>query len=305
MKQNCNSYTTTNSGGCACGCREPAQENCGCRPPVQECCDCGCRPKDDCGCCPGQVQPADVDCGCDCAPGMLAALQLLCEPRLAPLVDFSQFAFVTKNFVLGTSLSCPTADAAEYDNLTGPLDGELVGLNTGTCDRLEVTGPIYYPIPVCRPAISCCAAGPGFDARSIDLCSICAVAFSASDTPYPLPIRPQPQPEPAAPEADDPAPAAINPVAAAYRQARAQLWQRLRPGRPPMPGPFIKPTPCDNGAGSDCSGLECRRTVSLTAGALLVSNAAVLGSVGDVLVLGNEEDYRFYFVCKSCIGFVD
>ena len=291
MKQNCNSYTTTNGQNCGCGCKQETA----CRPPVQ----------DECGCRPGQVQPADVDCGCDCAPGMLAALQLLCEPRLAPLVDFSQFAFVTGNFVLGTSLDCPAVDAAEYDNLTGPLDGELVGLNVGSCDRLAVTGPVFYPIPICNATTGRCAAGPGFEARSIDLCSVCAVAFSASNTPYPTPIQPRPQPEPVDEEGDDPATVAINPVAAAYRQARAQLWQRLRPGRPPMPGPFLKPTPCDSGTTGDCNGLECRRTVSLTAGPLLVANASVLGSVGDVLVLGNEEDYRFYFVCKDCIGFID
>lgn len=282
MKQKCNTYTTT--GGCGC---------------EQESCDCGCKPG-------GQVEPAEIQCGCGCAPGLVAALQLLCEPRLAPLVDFSQFAFFTKNFVLGTSLDCPDAGAAVFDNLTGPLDGEFVSINPNSCDRLEVSGQIYYPSPVCD-ADGCCSAGPGFTARSIDICSICAVSFAASTTPYPVPPFPQPpavpvENDPAAPDEPAAAPAA-DLSARAYRQARAQLWQRLHPGRAPF-GPTLKPTPCD-GSNAGCDGLDCRRSLSLTAGPLLVSNAAVLGSVGDVLVLGNDVDYRFYFVCKSCLGFID
>lgn len=54
-----------------------------------------------------RAEEADVDCGCNCAAGMLGALELLCDPRLAPLVDYNQFAFFTPNFVLGTSLNCP------------------------------------------------------------------------------------------------------------------------------------------------------------------------------------------------------
>ena len=80
---------------------------------------------------------------------MLGALELLCDPRLAPLVDYSQFAFFTPNFVLGTSLNCPDTATTAYDNLTGPLAGEFVSIKPCTCDDLEVSGQIYYPIPVC------------------------------------------------------------------------------------------------------------------------------------------------------------
>ena len=37
---------------------------------------------------------ADISCGCgcSCAPGLVAALQLLCRPRFAALTDYKQFA---------------------------------------------------------------------------------------------------------------------------------------------------------------------------------------------------------------------
>ena len=63
--------------------------------------------------------------------------------------------------------------------------------------------------------------------------------------------------------------------------------------------PPMKPTPCD--CDETVAG---RKTVSLTAGPLLVGNAAVLGSVGNVLVLANDTSRRIYFVCKDQIGFL-
>ena len=166
MNPNCN-YTTT--GGCNCAqsqntcpsapsCPPPAPAPC--PPPSPNPCPPPCPP----GCMPVPPYPpmpprppvppppraeeADVDCGCNCAAGMLGALELLCDPRLAPLVDYNQFAFFTPNFVLGTSLNCPDAATTAYDNLTGPLAGEFVSIKPCTCDDLEVSGQIYYPIPV-------------------------------------------------------------------------------------------------------------------------------------------------------------
>ena len=48
-----------------------------------------------------------------------------------------------------------------------------------------------------------------------------------------------------------------------------------------------------------------KRDMALTAaaGPLLIANAAVLGSVGDVLVLANDADRRIYYVCQSSVSF--
>ena len=79
------------------------------------------------------------------------------------------------------------------------------------------------------------------------------------------------------------------------------LWQALHPGRPPLPNnaPVMKPTPCD----CTDSRLSGRRTASVAAGPLLVANAAVLGSVGEVLVLANDADRRIYYVCQNSVSF--
>ena len=172
MNPNCN-YTTT--GGCSCTqpanpCPPSPPNPCPPPPPPPPCppaCPPGCMPVPPYPPMPPRppvpppprAEEADVDCGCGCAAGMLGALELLCDPRLAPLVDYSQFAFFTPNFVLGTSLNCPDTATTAYDNLTGPLAGEFVSIKPCTCDDLEVSGQIYYPIPVCA-ADSCCASGP-------------------------------------------------------------------------------------------------------------------------------------------------
>ena len=182
-------------------------------------------------------------------------LQLLCDPRIAPLVDYSQFAFFTRNFVLGTSLDCPATSTAGYDNLTGPLAGSFERIRSCSCENLEVSGQIYYPIPICTGGTEtpCCAEGPAFDAGEVPLCALTAVAFTI----------------PAAEGETTPTD---------YDQLKGLLWQALHPGRPGASGS--------------------------TPGPLLVGNAAVLGSVGNVLVLANDTSRRIYFVCKDQIGFL-
>lgn len=46
------------------------------------------------------------------------------------------------------------------------------------------------------------------------------------------------------------------------------------------------------------------RSVTLTAGPLLLSNVTVLGQIGDVLVLANSTTFRLYLVCADKIAFL-
>mgnify|MGYP006980648842 CR=1 FL=1 len=226
------------------------------------------------------VTEADISCGCgcSCAPGLVAALQLLCRPRFAALTDYQQFAFITRDFVLGSSLNCPAAATTPYDNLTGPLDGEFVKITPDSCENLEVSGQIYYPNPICTGGTetACCAEGPYFDADSVRLCGLSAVAFGVTET------------------TDFPS------AEAAYNELAKLFYQATHAGCGPMPSTPVKPTPCDRSTG-DIAG---RGTVSLTAGPLVLGNVSVLGEVGDVLILANSEDRLFYFVCRSTIGFI-
>lgn len=283
MQQSCH-YTTTaaaqESGGCAncqCGAAQP------CPPPVPPCPPPyppypPMPPMPPCGECVDAAQPAAVSCGCDCAPGMLAALQLLCGAHFAPLVDYAQFAFITRAYVLGSSLRCPESVTTAYDNLTGPLDGEFVKLSADTCDDLSVSGQIYYPNPISSAgAAELCAAGPYFSADSVRLCALTAVAFGvATSTDYPS-------------------------TAEAFAALSRLFYQATHGGGcGSAPTPPSKPTPCDRSNGT----LSGRGSVSVTAGPLLIGNASVLGELGEVLILANSADERIYFVCRSAIGFI-
>lgn len=251
MSQSNSSYMTTAR---PCGCASEAP--CSSDPPVC-------------------AEPSEIDCCCACAAGMSAALQLLCDARLAELTDFSQFAFVTGGFVLGTALNCPEACSTAYDNLKGPLAGEFVRITPCTCENLEVSGKIYYPQPVCSGEC-CCACGPAFEAHEVALCAIKAVAFGVT------------------------AGSCCAETEQNYQQLKTLLWQALHCGAcAPCTLP-AKATPCD----ASGNGIRSRRTLSVTVGPLLVANAAVLGSVGDVVVLANDADRRFYFICDSSVDFI-
>lgn len=66
--------------------------------------------------------------------------------------------------------------------------------------------------------------------------------------------------------------------------------------------------PRTNTCGSDLPGsllgAAAARSATVTAGPLAVFNAAVLGTLGDVLVLANSTDLRVYFVCADKIAFI-
>lgn len=240
----------------------------------------------ECGCQNGAAPVAeaasvDCGCGCDCAPGMLGALRLLCHARFSALIDYSQFAFITDHFVLGTSLSCPDEVTTAYDNLTGPLAGELTEVSPSSCRRLGVSGQIYDAQPAC--SVTCRPDGPGFSASELSLCSIDAIAFGVVAAPVPAPTDPT----------------TLTP----YQQAKTLFYQTMHPGCPIRPI-TIRPTPCDSAPSPACTDLDCRRTVSLTAGPLVVGNVSMIGKIGGVYVLANDTDERFYFVCADSVDFV-
>ena len=46
------------------------------------------------------------------------------------------------------------------------------------------------------------------------------------------------------------------------------------------------------------------RTSTVAAGPLVVENSAILGQLGDVLVMANSTDSRFYFICANKIDYM-
>lgn len=72
------------------------------------------------------------------------------------------------------------------------------------------------------------------------------------------------------------------------------LGQRLRPK---------KPQECTTIAEA-LTGAAAVRASTVTVGPLVVQNSAIIGRVGDVLVMANSTDNRFYFICANKVDFM-
>ncbi|MBQ9967369.1 MAG: hypothetical protein IJO88_01440 [Oscillospiraceae bacterium] len=83
-------------------------------------------------------------------------------------------------------------------------------------------------------------------------------------------------------------------AAANFQTISQFLGQRLRPKRPQE---------CTSLAEALVSASAVRAS-TLTAGPLVVQNSAILGKVGDVLVMANSTDSRFYFICADKVDFM-
>ena len=102
----------------------------------------------------------------------------------------------------------------------------------------------------------------------IALCRLSAVAFAAAET--------------------------TETAAANFQTISQMLGQLLRPR---------KPQDCGNLADALTSAAAVRAS-TVTAGPLIVQNSTILGQIGSVLVMANNTDNRFYFLCANTISFM-
>ena len=230
-----NNYFCTNSGR-DCNCPQPC-------PPPQP-------PQEPFG----PMQPC-----CPCGEDFRRALDLLCSPRLQPLVDFTTFAFVTDFYILGTALETLTAGTVPGDNLTAPAGSYVCGGDS--CEALTVSG-LLFP-----PEVGATALEP--TVTQVALCRLNAIAFSA-------------------------APDTGEGSTTNFQTLSQTLGQLLRPK---------KPKDCENLADALTSAAAIRAS-TVTSGPLVVANSTILGQLGDVLVMANSTDSRFYFICANRIDFM-
>ena len=321
MSNNCfGNYTTTGSAA-SCGCAQPAQSECACAQPAPET--------------GAETESTDT---CACRDSLAAALQLLCGGDLPALIDFNRFAFLTSNYLIGANLVCPCGQTGTYDNLADTLTGSFNRFTPCSCELIDVSGPIYGTTPYYRPqtvanlftvmsenlddvddaqgtinALAALAARinpdstdfrpdlleafqpllgacscPNVNISEVSLCSLRAIAFDAAG---------------ATPELQ----------AANYQTAKQILLQILRPKcpppcqpcRPPRPKPCVVPPGCqNNGILSSMDRCGMAHTVSLTAGNLLLVGGTLLGTIGNTLVLSNDAENRFYFICAEQVEFL-
>ena len=83
-------------------------------------------------------------------------------------------------------------------------------------------------------------------------------------------------------------------AAANFQTISQTLSQILRPGRPQECGTMI----------DALTSAAAVRTSTVVAGPLVVENSAILGQLGDVLVMANSTDNRFYFICANKIDYM-
>lgn len=317
MSNNCtNNYTTTAGCGCA---PTPPQECCQPETCAQECAE----------------QSTET---CACRDSLAAALQLLCSADLPALIDFNRFAFLTDNFLIGSYLVCPCGLTGTYDNLADTLTGSFNRFTPCSCELIDVSGPVYDPTPLYspqtvsnlftvisenldgvedaqgvinafaalaarinpddpafrsdlldafNPLLGACSC-PNVSVSEVSLCALSAIAFEAAG---------------ATPEQQS-----FN-----YQAAKQMLLQILRPKcpppcppcTPPRPKPCVVPCNCENRgilASMDRCGMV--RSVSLTAGNLLLVGATILGAVGDAILLSNDSQNRFYIICSEQVEFL-
>ncbi len=87
---------------------------------------------------------------------------------------------------------------------------------------------------------------------------------------------------------------ATDDAAANFQTISQTLGQALRPARP---------KPC-NSLVDALTGAAAVRTSTVVAGPLVIANSAIIGQLGDVLVMANSTDNRFYFICANQIDYM-
>ena len=235
-----------------------------------------------CRCEPTAPTPAPpVDEGCCCRNSFRAALRLLCDNEIADLLDFEQTAFLTDSYVAGAAVTETVADTTPADNLVEPLSGIFRRFSPCSRDLLDITAPLSA-VP---------ATVTGLTVTQVSLCELIAVAIqlAAVDAEGDL--------------------TAEQVARRNLRRVSRVLSRQLTPCGTECAGcscscPVGEDCCCAAGILSALADNNISRRVSLAAGPLMLSGVTLLGHVGNVLVLVNEEDQRFYFLCVNHIQFI-
>lgn len=214
---------------------------------------------------------SEEGCGC-CKASMRQALRLLCSNQISDLLDFDGFAFVTDDLVVGAQPV--TMGPMAKDNLS-ELSGTFRRFSPCNCDLIDVEGTAYGPF------------GSLIEVEQATLCALSAIVFQVTEsTSAPCNCDCLTTPE------------------ARYRRVRDLLQCELNSvnracGECVCHCDCTDDCCCAEGVLAALSGLSLNKRATLIAGLLALRNVTVLGTIGNVLVLGNDEEYRFYFVCAN------
>jgi len=219
----------------------------------------------------GNFEAAGCTC---CKASMREALRLLCCNQISDALDFDAFAFVTDNLLVGTQ---PTAIGEDDRDNLAELTGTFRRFSPGNCDLIDIEGTAFGPFESL------------LEVNQITLCSLSAIAFQVREVEAAVP----------------PTNCCEETTESLFRQVRTLLHRELQSFDGPC-GQCSCHCHCGNdnccctdGVLAALSSQPMNKRATLIAGLLVLQDANVLGTIGNVLVLSNEDDYRFYFVCAN------
>lgn len=228
---------------------------------------------------------------CCCKESMRDALNLLSIPKIKSFVKFNKFAFVGRNFILGATLE----NGSNNDNLSQPC-AHFCGFDSCNCDLIKISPSenVFYPIPhgycLAEPAVQTQVENkkpgggsgggsqpcPILSVNHASLCDIKVVKFEISG--------------------DKP-------------EFEAILAKFLDEYHKKCCNKCDKCCCNDSIFNSIFSPFSPNCQIGLTASWFAISDAKVIGKIGNVLVLSNPDhgvmDKTFYFVCLDAIGFLN
>lgn len=259
---------------------------------------------------------------------MKKALELLSCEGIRENVDFNAFAFITDFFVVGSPLVLlGLLPNAKIDNLSAILDGSLNKLPGCECDTIDISGRALYPVPLpvddpigllqsivdaltalgipgLQPLIDLLEViillgedviAPVIDVLidllatlpNVDLASLCnlkAVAFQTLPGLIP----------------------GCTTSEITYYQAVRHKFKCLlgKDCEKDDCNPECEECCCNEGILKELAGGNITGTATLTAGSLSLQGAEVFGSIGNVIVLGNEGENKVYFVCADAVSLI-
>lgn len=104
--------------------------------------------KDDfCDCKDKEKEEKKKENKCCCKKSMEASLKLLCNEELAELIDFKKFAFLTDDFIVGSTLTLLKKESCLEDNLSD-LNAVFERFSPCNCDMIDIEGAASYNIPL-------------------------------------------------------------------------------------------------------------------------------------------------------------
>lgn len=210
-------------------------------------------------------------CTC-CKRSLREALKLLCCNAISDLVDFDAFAFISDVNIVGSTFS--GIDEGEHDNL-GELEGTFRRFSPCNCDTIDIEGTVFTP------------SGLTIEVDQASLCALNAIVFEL------LPVPEE----------------TVETDLMRFRRVRDLLQHELQSLSQPC-GECAAHCDCSDdccctsGIVSALSNVTLNKRTTLSAGLLSVRDVTALGTTGSVLVLGNEDQNRFYFVCANKVDFL-